>query len=71
MQVLSRTDTLSSADVVLVNTCAVRDNAEQRIIGRLGDFNHYKKTNPNVVIGVLGCMAERVRKDLMESGRFY
>jgi len=38
-----RTETLSSADVVLVNTCAVRDNAEQRIIGRLGDFNHYKK----------------------------
>ena len=65
-----RTETLSNADVVLVNTCAVRDNAEQRIIGRLGDFNHYKKTNPNVIVGVLGCMAERVRKDLMELGDF-
>jgi tRNA-2-methylthio-N6-dimethylallyladenosine synthase len=65
-----RTDFLSSADVALINTCAVRDNAEQRIIGRLGDFNHYKKSNPNVVIGVLGCMAERVRKDLMESEDF-
>jgi tRNA-2-methylthio-N6-dimethylallyladenosine synthase len=65
-----RTETLSSADVVLVNTCAVRDNAEQRIIGRLGDFNHYKKTNPNVIVGVLGCMAERVRKELMELGDF-
>jgi tRNA-2-methylthio-N6-dimethylallyladenosine synthase len=66
----TRTATLSAADVVLVNTCAVRDNAEQRIIGRLGDFNHYKKTNPSVIVGVLGCMAERVRKELMESGDF-
>jgi tRNA-2-methylthio-N6-dimethylallyladenosine synthase len=65
-----RTRKLSGADVVLINTCAVRDNAEQRIIGRLGDFYHYKKTNPNVVIGVLGCMAERIRKDLMEFGSF-
>jgi len=61
-----RTETLSSADIVLVNTCAVRGNAEQRIIGRLGDFNHYKKTNPNVIVGVLGCMAKRVCKELME-----
>jgi tRNA-2-methylthio-N6-dimethylallyladenosine synthase len=65
-----RTDFLSSADVALINTCAVRENAEQRIIGRLGDFNHYKKSNPKVVIGVLGCMAERVRRDLMESEDF-
>lgn len=66
----TRTEKLSSADIVLVNTCAVRDNAEQRIIGRLGDFNHYKKTNPSVIVGVLGCMAERVRKELMELGDF-
>jgi len=65
-----RTETLSNADVVLVNTCAVRDNAEQRIIGRLGDFNHYKKANPNVIVGVLGCMAKRVCKELMELGDF-
>jgi tRNA-2-methylthio-N6-dimethylallyladenosine synthase len=66
----NRTEMLSSADVLLINTCAVRDNAEQRIIGRLGDFNHYKKTNPHVIVGVLGCMAERVRKELMELGDF-
>jgi tRNA-2-methylthio-N6-dimethylallyladenosine synthase len=65
-----RTDFLSSADVALINTCAIRENAEQRIIGRLGDFNHYKKSNPNVIIGVLGCMAERVRRNLMESKDF-
>jgi len=66
----NRTEMLSSADVLLINTCAVRDNAEQRIIGRLGDFNHYKKTKPHVIVGVLGCMAERVRKELMELGDF-
>ena len=65
-----RTDFLSSADVALINTCAVRENAEQRILGRLGDFNHYKKSNPNAVIGVLGCMAERVRRNLMVSEDF-
>jgi tRNA-2-methylthio-N6-dimethylallyladenosine synthase len=63
----SRTDDLANADVVLVNTCAVRENAETRIYGRLGDFHHLKKENPAVVVGVLGCMAERLRKDLMET----
>ncbi|MEX0602110.1 MAG: tRNA (N6-isopentenyl adenosine(37)-C2)-methylthiotransferase MiaB [Bacteroidota bacterium] len=62
-----RTSELQSADVVFVNTCAVRENAEQRVYGRLGDFKFYRKSNPGVVIGLLGCMAERLRKDLMES----
>ena len=62
-----QTSNLRSADVVFVNTCAVRENAEQRVYGRLGDFKHYKKENPGMLIGVLGCMAERLRKDLMES----
>ncbi len=55
-----------SAEVILVNTCAVRENAEIRVYGRLGDFKHLKKTNPGIVVGVLGCMAERLRKDVME-----
>lgn len=62
-----RTTDLGKADVVLVNTCAVRENAEQRVYGRLGDFKHFKKSNPALVIGVLGCMAERLRKDLIQS----
>lgn len=62
-----RTSQLSAADVILVNTCAVRENAEQRIYGRIGDFKHLKKHNPGVVVGILGCMAERLRKDLLES----
>ncbi len=61
------TANLESADVILVNTCAVRENAEVRVYGRLGDFKHLKKANPEIVVGVLGCMAERLRKDLMES----
>ncbi len=66
----TRTNLLTQADIVLINTCAVRENAEQRVIGRLGDFYHYKKANPNVIIGILGCMVERIRKDLMESEDF-
>ncbi len=62
-----RTEQLAEADVALVNTCAVRENAEQRIYGRLGDFRHYKRENPAMIVGVLGCMAERLRKDLMET----
>jgi tRNA-2-methylthio-N6-dimethylallyladenosine synthase len=62
-----QTENLALADVVLVNTCAIRENAEQRVHGRLGDFKHYKRKNPGVVIGVLGCMAERLRRDLLES----
>jgi tRNA-2-methylthio-N6-dimethylallyladenosine synthase len=52
------------ADVLLVNTCAVRDNAEQRVIGRLGELQHYKR--PGVVLGVVGCMAQRLGPRLLE-----
>ncbi len=59
------TKELDSADVVFLNTCSVRDNAEQRIHGRLGNIGTLKQKNPNMVIGVLGCMAERLRDDLI------
>ena len=51
---------IDQADVILVNTCAVRDNAEVRIYGRLGLFSRHKKERPGVVVGLLGCMAERL-----------
>ena len=54
------------ADVVLLNTCAIRDNAEVRIRGRLDYFRSVKRRNPSMTIGVLGCMAERLREKLLE-----
>lgn len=57
---------IENADVVLLNTCSIRENAEQRIYGRLGNIKTLKRSNPNLVIGILGCMAERLRKDLIE-----
>ena len=52
------------ADVILVNTCSVREHAEERVFGRLGDLERYKHRNPSVVIGVTGCMAERLRGEI-------
>ncbi|HET54298.1 MAG TPA: tRNA (N6-isopentenyl adenosine(37)-C2)-methylthiotransferase MiaB [Ignavibacteria bacterium] len=57
----------NDANIILLNTCSVRDNAEQRIYGRLGNLKKYKDQNPQTVIGILGCMAERLREDLVES----
>lgn len=62
------TQELSDADVILVNTCAIRDNAEQRIYGRLGLFGSYKRKR-SAVVGLLGCMAERLRTKLVEEER--
>ncbi len=65
----SRTEDIAQADVVLVNTCSVRDNAEQRIRGRIEQFNIWRKARPGVLVGVLGCMAERLKESLLESGK--
>jgi tRNA-2-methylthio-N6-dimethylallyladenosine synthase len=58
-------DDMHGADVVLVNTCSVRENAETRIYGRLAVFRQLRKVNPDVILGVLGCMAERVKENLI------
>ncbi|MBK7501133.1 MAG: tRNA (N6-isopentenyl adenosine(37)-C2)-methylthiotransferase MiaB [Ignavibacteriales bacterium] len=60
------TDKPEEADVVLLNTCSIRENAEQRIYGRIGNLKTLKANKPELVLGVLGCMAERLRKDLVE-----
>ena len=60
------TKQIDDADVVLVNTCSIRENAEQRIYGRLGNFKNIKDRKPDLVVGVLGCMAERLRSDLVD-----
>ncbi len=56
----------AEADVVLLNTCAIRDNAEQRVRQRIRQFKKSKKENPNQLIGILGCMAERLKEKLLE-----
>jgi tRNA-2-methylthio-N6-dimethylallyladenosine synthase len=53
------------ADLILLNTCSVRDNAEQKIIARLKALQAYKRKNARLIIGVLGCMAERVKEQLI------
>ena len=60
------TDEIAEADVILINTCSIRDNAEQRIWGRLRELKQYKKKKKNLLVGVIGCMAERLKEDLIE-----
>ena len=55
-----------SADVVILNTCSVRENAETRVYGHLGMFAHAKKKNPDLVIGMMGCMVEEHRENLFK-----
>lgn len=55
-----------TADVILLNTCAIRENAELRVRQRLNDFKARKKTNPSLIVGMLGCMAERLKSKLLE-----
>ena len=59
------TENIEEADAIFVNTCSVRDNAEQRVLGRLQYFNSLRKNKKSLIIGVLGCMAERVKEELI------
>lgn len=58
-------DSIEDADVVLLNTCAIRENAERKIHERLKHLRYWRKRKPELVVGVLGCMAERLRKSLL------
>ena len=60
------TQNLEDADLVLVNTCSIRDKAEQTVRKRLEKYNAVKKINPSMKIGVLGCMAERLKEKFLE-----
>ncbi|MGB8227061.1 MAG: tRNA (N6-isopentenyl adenosine(37)-C2)-methylthiotransferase MiaB [Sedimentisphaerales bacterium] len=59
------TDDIGEADVVLVNTCSVRNHAEERVLSLLGHLKHIKKTRPNIIVAVFGCMAQRLKDDLL------
>ncbi len=64
------TEDLTKADVILINTCSIRDNAEQRIWARLDNLRTEKRNRPNMLVGVIGCMAERLREELIERDKF-
>ena len=57
---------LEDADAVFINTCSIRDNAEQKIYSRLQYFNALRRKNKRLIVGVLGCMAERVKDELIK-----
>lgn len=63
------TERIEEADIILINTCSIRDNAEQRVWGRLDIFRLEKKKRPSTLVGVIGCMAERLREELIDSDK--
>src|SRR5581483_2199312 len=62
----ARTDAPDGADVILLNTCAIREHAETRVLGRLGELARHKRRRPDVRLGVTGCMAQHLRERLRE-----
>ena len=63
------TEKIEEADIILINTCSVRDNAEQRIWGRLSEMRRLRRKKPSLLVVVIGCMAERLKEELLESGK--
>lgn len=59
-----------TADVIFINTCSIRDHAEQRVRRRLQELKSLKKKNPGLIVGILGCMAERLKEHLIEEEEF-
>ena len=62
----STTKEEKEADLILINTCSIREKAEERVRNRLNSFKKYKRHNPSLVVGMLGCMAERLKDKLLE-----
>ncbi|MHC4124633.1 MAG: tRNA (N6-isopentenyl adenosine(37)-C2)-methylthiotransferase MiaB, partial [Planctomycetota bacterium] len=59
-------DSEKNADIVLINTCSVREHAEKKVLSHLGNLKHIKKTKPQIVVGVIGCMAQRLGDELLK-----
>jgi len=62
-----QTQNINEADAIFINTCAVRDHAEAKVHSRLGNFNKIKKDKPEVIIGMLGCMAQNLKDEILEN----
>lgn len=65
-----RADGIDNADIILVNTCAVREHAESRVLGHLGDLKRYKQQRPDLILGVCGCMAQHLKEKLIEAAPY-
>lgn len=63
------TDDIKEADAIFANTCSIRENAEQRVRARLQLFQSFKKKKPHLIVGILGCMAERLKSELLDEGK--
>ena len=63
----SSINSIDKADIIFVNTCAIREHAEEKVHSRLGVFSRIKRNNPEVIIGVLGCMAQHLKDDILDS----
>ena len=66
---MTLTERPEEADAVILNTCAIREHAEQRVLGRLGEFARLKRERPGLIVGVAGCMAQHLRKRLLDDAR--
>ncbi len=64
---IHHTTDIENAGIILINTCSIRENAEQRVWGRLDVFRQMKMKKPGLLVGIIGCMAERLKEDLLES----
>ena len=64
-----RTEVMQEANLIMANTCSIRDNAEQRIWGRLEVFAQERKARPDTLVGIVGCMAERLKDKLLDTGK--
>ena len=62
-----KTKNIFQADIIFVNTCAIREHAEDKVHSRLGLYNKIKEKKPDTIIGVLGCMAQNLKNELLES----
>ncbi|MEO8514310.1 MAG: tRNA (N6-isopentenyl adenosine(37)-C2)-methylthiotransferase MiaB [Ignavibacteria bacterium] len=59
------TENIDESAIILINTCSIRENAEARVLQRLTEIKKYKQRNPKLVVGIIGCMAERLKRDLV------
>src|SRR5437867_12598414 len=66
---MSLVDGPEEADAIIITTCAIREHAERRVLGRLGDFVRLKASRPGLIVGVAGCMAQHLRARLFDHSR--